>query len=73
MRPYRPTGGPSRTARHGCVTNAWQESYAGLSDKDRAYSLAHLLETLSLQRDRVPEGLQAETVRVSRWIVGDRS
>jgi hypothetical protein len=51
---------------------AWQGEYAGLHDKDRAFMIALLLDTLSLQADRIPPGVRAEAVRVSRWLVGKR-
>jgi hypothetical protein len=51
---------------------AWQGEYAGLHDKDRAFMLAALLDTLSLQLDRNPPGVRAETVRIARWLLGDR-
>ena len=34
--------------------------------------LAMLLDTLSLQLDRIPPRVRGETVRVSRWLVGER-
>jgi hypothetical protein len=43
--------------------NAWQESYAGFREKDRAFAAAHLMEALSVQLDRVPPGLRAEAAR----------
>jgi hypothetical protein len=39
------------------------EQYAGLHDKDRAFMLAGILDTLSLHLDRVPPGLRAKAVR----------
>jgi hypothetical protein len=49
---------------------AWQESYAGLHNKDRAFMLATLLESLSLQLDAVPDGLRREAVRTAEWLIG---
>jgi hypothetical protein len=49
---------------------AWQESYAGMRDKDRAFVLAAFLESVSVQLDRVPEALRIEAVRTSEWLVG---
>jgi hypothetical protein len=51
---------------------AWHEQYAGLHDRDRAQMLAILLDTLSLQLDRIPPVVRGETVRVSRWLVDER-
>jgi hypothetical protein len=53
-------------------SQAWQEHYAGLRDQDRAFMIAMLLDTLSLQLDRIPPGVRAETVRVSCWLLGQR-
>ena len=50
--------------------NASQENYAGLSDHSRALQIALLLDSLSLQLDRVPKGLRIEAVRVAEWLVG---
>ena len=50
--------------------NASQENYAGLSDHSRALQIALLLDSLSLQLDRVPSGLRIEAVRVAEWLVG---
>lgn len=49
---------------------AWEQAYAGFKDKDRAFALASLLESLSVQLDRVPEGLRIEAVRTAEWLVG---
>lgn len=49
---------------------AWEQAYAGFKDKDRAFALASLLESLSVQLDRVPEGLRVEAVRTAEWLVG---
>jgi hypothetical protein len=51
---------------------AWLERYAGLHDRDRAQMLAMLLDTLSLQLDRVDPAVRSEAVRVSRWLLGER-
>jgi hypothetical protein len=51
---------------------AWQESYAGFKDKDRAFMVAMLLDTLSIQLDRVDSAVGSEAVRVSRWMLGER-
>jgi hypothetical protein len=51
-------------------TRAWQDSYAGLADKDRGFALATLLESLSVQLDRIPDGLRVEAVRTAQWLVG---
>ena len=50
-------------------TRAWEDSYAGFREKDRAFALATLLEALSIQLDRVSHGLRAEAVRAARWLV----
>ncbi len=50
--------------------NAWQEHYAGFGDKDRAFQLATLMESLSLQLDRLPDGLRTEAVRVAASMIG---
>jgi hypothetical protein len=42
---------------------AWQEQYAGLHDRGRAQMLAMLLDTLSLQLDRIPPRVRGEAVR----------
>ena len=34
--------------------------------------VALLLDSLSLQLDRIPPGLRAETVRVAGWLPGNR-
>jgi|tagenome__1003787_1003787.scaffolds.fasta_scaffold19081001_1 hypothetical protein len=52
---------------------AWEQSYAGFKDKDRCFALASLLESLSVQLDRVPEGLRIEAVRTAQWLVGGSS
>ena len=39
---------------------AWTEQYAGLHDKDRAFALASLLDTLVLQLDRVDSAVRRE-------------
>jgi hypothetical protein len=49
---------------------AWDQAYAGFKDKERAFALASLLESLSVQLDRVPDGLRAEAVRAAQWMVG---
>ena len=49
---------------------AWQDSYSGFRDKDRAFVLAAFLESVSVQLDRVPEALRIEAVRTSEWLVG---
>lgn len=51
---------------------AWQESYAGFADKDRAFMFAGLLNTLSLQLDQVPPAVRAEVVRTCGWMMGRR-
>lgn len=60
------------TAAAWLRARAIQDGYAGLHDEDRAFQLAMLLDTLSLQLDRIPPGVRAETVRVSGWLVGQR-
>ena len=50
--------------------NASQEDFAGFRDKSRAIQVAMLVESLSLQLDRVPSGLRVEAVRVAEWLVG---
>jgi hypothetical protein len=50
--------------------HAWQESYAGLSSKNRALALATFLESVSMQLDRIPPGLRAEAVRAAQWLIG---
>jgi hypothetical protein len=54
-------------------TNAWEQSYAGFRDKDRAFALATLMDAISMQLDRVPPGLRAEAVRAAAWMVGGSS
>lgn len=49
---------------------AWEDGYAGLKDQDRCFMLAALLESLSLQLDRVPGGLRIEAVRAAEWLIG---
>lgn len=53
-------------------TLAWEESYAGLRDKDRAFAIALFLEAVSFQLDRIPPGLRVEAVRVASWLLGER-
>jgi len=53
--------------RHRAV----QEHYAGAREPDRALMAALLLDSLSLQWDRIPPGLRAETVRIAGWPVGN--
>jgi hypothetical protein len=50
--------------------NAWQESYAGLSSKDRAFALAAFMESVAMQLERIPPGLRAEAVRAAQWVTG---
>lgn len=52
---------------------AWLEQYAGLHDKDRAFMLAAVLDSVSVQLDRIPDGLRREVVRSARWLLGDRA
>src|SRR5690348_13573133 len=61
------------TAAAWLRTLAWEESYAGFNGsggKDRAFALASFLESVSVQLDRVPEGLRIEAVRTAEWLVG---
>jgi hypothetical protein len=51
---------------------AWQEQYAGLHDKDRAFMLAGLLDTLALQLDRVDSAVRRDAVFACRWLLGER-
>lgn len=49
-------------------TRSWEDSYAGFREKDRAFALATLLEALSVQLDRIPDGLRDQAVRTARWL-----
>jgi hypothetical protein len=51
---------------------AWQESYAGCRDNDRAFQLAMLLDTFSLQLDRARRACAGKTVRMAGWLLGHR-
>jgi hypothetical protein len=50
--------------------NAWQEHYAGFGEKERAFQLATLMESMGTQLDRVPDELRTEAVRVAGRLVG---
>ena len=60
-----------RQKRHG-RQRAWQEQYAGLHDKDRAFMLAGLLDTLALQLDRVDAAVRRDAVFACCWLLGER-
>ena len=54
------------------VLGTHKEQYAGLHDKDRAFMLAGLLDTLALQLDRVDSAVRRDAVFACRWLLGER-
>jgi hypothetical protein len=67
---YELTAKRSTLRSHGWIRQAWEQSYAGFKEMDRCFALSALLESLSVQRGRVPQGLRVEAVRASGWLAG---
>jgi hypothetical protein len=51
-------------------SQAWEQSYAGSGRRTELVAFAAFRESVSVQLDRIPDGLRVEAVRTAEWLVG---